>query len=89
MKYTKALASGTIIWFILFVADWLIELFQMTETGERVTLFGMKLTVYMAKDELITTFQPTWRALMSYLTVVFVILVVTLIAQRKKANDTK
>lgn len=36
MKYTKAIVSGTIIWLILFVSDWLIELFQMTETGEKL-----------------------------------------------------
>lgn len=72
MKVTKYFGIGSIVFIILFLLDYIIELFQIYETSVKTTLLGLKITTKMTETSLNTNFSLTWRALITYM--VFIVL---------------
>lgn len=72
MKITKLIGVGTVLWAIIFLVDYIYELFQINETSVVTTVTGLKITTVMTKEELNTHFALTLQALILY--VVFIIL---------------
>ncbi|WP_290773721.1 MULTISPECIES: hypothetical protein [unclassified Exiguobacterium] len=72
MKITKLIGVGTVLWTIIFLVDYIYELFQINETSVVTTMTGLKITTVMTKEELNTHFALTLQALVLYL--VFIVL---------------
>ncbi|HAB33327.1 MAG TPA: hypothetical protein DCE40_04340 [Exiguobacterium sp.] len=72
MKITKLIGVGTVLWAIIFLVDYIYELFQIKETSVVTTMTGLKITTVMTKEELNTHFALTLQALVLYL--VFIVL---------------
>ncbi len=72
MKITKLISVGTVLWAIIFLVDYIYELFQINETSVVTTMTGLKITTVMTKEELNTHFALTLQALVLYL--VFIVL---------------
>jgi len=72
MKITKLIGVGTVLWAIIFLVDYIYELFQINETSVVTTMTGLKITTVMTKEELNTHFALTLQALVLYL--VFIVL---------------
>ena len=67
MKITKYIGVGTVIWSIVFLINYIYELFKITETSEVTTLTGLRITTVMTEEELHTNFSLTWQSLVVYL----------------------
>ncbi|MEI5907981.1 hypothetical protein WAK64_13040 [Bacillus spongiae] len=76
MKIKKYIGIGTVIWSIIFLIDYIYELFKINKTSDVTTLTGLRITTVMTKEELNTQFSLTWQSLIMYL--VFVIVFVSL-----------
>jgi len=63
MKITKLIGVGTVLWAIIFLVDYIYELFQINETSVVTTMTGLKITTVMTKEELNTHFALTLQAL--------------------------
>jgi len=72
MKITQLIGVGTVLWAIIFLVDYIYELFQINETSVVTTMTGLKITTVMTKEELNTHFALTLQALVLYL--VFIVL---------------
>ena len=72
MKLTKLIGVGTVIWAVIFLIDYIYELFQINETSVVTTMTGLKISTVMTKEELNTHFSLTLQALIMYL--VFIVL---------------
>ena len=88
MKITKYIGIGTVIWSIVFLIDYIYELFKITETSVVTTLAGLRITTVMTKEELNTHFSLTWQALVMYLVflIVFVSLAVLINSKKRQTS---
>ena len=50
MKITKLIGVGTVLWAIIFLVDYIYELFQINETSVVTTMTGLKITTVMTKE---------------------------------------
>lgn len=67
MKYFKQIIWASGIWLVLFLLDYLIELFQITKTSTVITFTGLKMNTTLTSSEIYTLFSPTLRILWTYL----------------------
>ncbi|ANU10842.1 hypothetical protein A1A1_01493 [Planococcus antarcticus DSM 14505] len=84
MKITKYIGIGTVVWAIIFLIDYIYELFKITETSVVTTLAGLRITTVMTKEELNTYFSLTWQALIMYLVFLIVFVSLALLINSKK-----
>ncbi|HEC2149960.1 TPA: hypothetical protein R1940_001838 [Staphylococcus delphini] len=82
MKIAKLLTTSFIIWLILFLIDYLYELFQISESGERVTLMGLKIESHITKDEINTYFSLTPKLLLSFIIVLISVSIIYFLASK-------
>lgn len=66
-RLRKNLSIGTIIWLIIFLLNYVYNLFQINESGIVTTLTGLRITTVMTESELDTTFTLTLQAVIMYL----------------------
>ena len=62
----KQFGLASIVWLVVFVCDYAIELFRIDHTGTVVTAFGLKMDTTMTEQELSTVFSLTSRAACVY-----------------------
>lgn len=67
MRLSKSFGIGTCIYLLLFLVDYVIELFQITQSGQKITLFGLKISTIMTNHSLNTNFTLTFKTLIMYL----------------------
>ncbi len=75
VKIFKKISFATVIYFIVFLIDYVFELFQINESGTYLTILGLKIVTKMTPEELYTTFSLTWWVLITYIifTVLFIV----------------
>lgn len=67
MNYYKAFNAGSSIYLVVFMIDYIIELFSINSSGIKTTALGLKIITTMNGHSLNTTFSLTWGILISYL----------------------
>ena len=67
MNYYKAFNAGSSIYLVVFMIDYIIELFSINSSGIKTTALGLKIVTTMNEHSLNTTFSLTWEVLISYL----------------------
>ena len=72
MNYYKAFNLGSSIYLVVFMIDYIIELFSINSSGIKTTALGLKIIITMSEHSLNTTFSLTWEVLISYL--IFILL---------------
>lgn len=72
----KKISLATVIYVVVFLIDYVIELFRITESGTHVTIMGLRIVTEMTPEELFTTFSLTWQVLITYIifTIFFIII---------------
>ena len=88
MKIKKYIGIGTVIWSIVFLIDYIYELFKITETSVVTTLAGLRITTVMTKEELNTHFSLTWQALVMYLVFLIVFVSLAVLINLKKRQTS-
>lgn len=88
MKITKYIGIGTVIWSIVFLIDYIYELFKITETSEVTTLTGLHITTVMTKEELNTYFSLKWQALVMYLVFLIGFVSLAVLINSKKSHKS-
>lgn len=87
MKNIKNIGYGTITWLVIFVINYIYELFKINESGTIVTLTGLKITTLMTEKELYTEFSLTKQALVMYIGFIICwVIVCYFIYYRKKSK---
>ncbi len=84
MRYMKQISIASICWLIVFVLDFVIELFQVTTSGTKETIFGLKIITKMTTHELNTVFSLTFKALIFYLIFILIWLIIYSFIVRSK-----
>lgn len=84
MKYMKQISIASACWLIVFILDSVIELFQVTTSGTKETMFGLKIINKMTTHELNTVFSLTFKSLIFYLTFILIWLVIYSFIVRNK-----
>lgn len=82
----KSLSIGTGIYLAIFLLDYIIELFQITQSGSKITLLGLKIETLMTKQSLNTNFSLTYRSVLSYILFISVWMILTYVLKKYK-ND--
>jgi hypothetical protein len=74
-KLFKKISLATVIYVVVFLIDYVIELFRITESGNHVTILGLRIVTEMTPEELFTTFSLTWQVLITYIifTIFFIV----------------
>ena len=67
MNYYKAFNAGSSIYLVVFMIDYIIELFSINSSVIKTTALGLKIITTMNEHSLNTTFSLTWGVLISYL----------------------
>ena len=67
MNYYKAFNVGSSIYLVVFMIDYIIELFSINSSGIKTTALGLKIITTMNEHSLNTNFSLTWEVLISYL----------------------
>ncbi|WP_026830231.1 hypothetical protein [Exiguobacterium antarcticum] len=86
MKITKLIGVGTVIWAVIFLIDYIYELFQINETSVVTTMTGLKISTVMTKEELNTHFSLTLQALLMYLAFIVLFTLVGLFMQTRRTS---
>lgn len=82
-KLFKKISIATVIYVVVFLIDYVIELFRITESGTYVTVLGLRIVTEMTSEELFTTFSLTWQVLITYIIfTIFFIVVSSLVGKR-------
>ncbi|MFT8813050.1 hypothetical protein [Oenococcus sp.] len=84
-KYMKQLSIASSCWMLIFVLDYIIELFQIDESGVVTTLTGLRIETHITPDELNSLFSLTWQAVGLYALFVVIWFAVYHMFQIKKA----
>lgn len=66
-KLFKKISLATVIYVVVFLIDYVIELFRITDSGTHVTIMGLRIVTEMTPEELFTTFSLTWQVLLTYI----------------------
>lgn len=88
MKITKYIGIGTVIWSIVFLINYIYELFKITETSIVTTLTGLRISTVMTKEELNTDFSLTWKALIMYLLFLIIFVSFAVLMNSKKRQTS-
>jgi ABC-type transport system involved in cytochrome c biogenesis permease subunit len=80
----KQISIASTFWIIIFLIDFIFELFQINKSGVRTTLLGLKITTKMTTNELNTLFSPTLNVLFGYLMFIIIWLFVYYLLDRKQ-----
>ncbi|MDN6900192.1 hypothetical protein EVC35_04125 [Oenococcus sicerae] len=67
MIYMKQFSLASTCWAIIFLIDYLVELFQINQTGTITTLTGLNITTHITPHELNTVFSLTLQSLFLYI----------------------
>lgn len=87
MKNIKYIGYGTITWMVIFVINYIYELFKINESGTIITLTGLKITTLMTEKELYTEFSLTKQSLVMYISFIICWFIVCyFINYRKKSK---
>ncbi|HCN57735.1 MULTISPECIES: hypothetical protein [unclassified Exiguobacterium] len=86
MKLTKLIGVGTVIWAVIFLIDYIYELFQINETSVVTTMTGLKISTVMTKEELNTHFSLTLQALLMYLAFIVLFTLFGLFMQTRRIS---
>lgn len=86
MKLAKIFTTSFVVWSALFLIDFLYELFQINGTENIVTLMGLKIDNQMSAQTITTTFGLTPRMLLSFAIVLIIVLLISIITFKFKAN---
>ncbi|MDR3190642.1 MAG: hypothetical protein LBT80_05475 [Lactobacillaceae bacterium] len=70
MKYFHQIAIASIVYLIIFLLNYIYELFQITKTSEVTTLLGLNIKTTITPEELETIFSVTWRMGITYISFV-------------------
>lgn len=84
MRYMKQISLASTCWLIIFILDFVIELFQVTKSGTKETVLGLKIITRMTPHELNTVFSLTFKTLISYLIFILIWLAVYYFIVRNK-----
>ncbi|WP_202982893.1 hypothetical protein [Oenococcus sicerae] len=71
-RLVKQLSIASTCWAVIFLIDYLIELFQINHTSTITTLSGLKIVTQITPRELNTEFTLTFQSLCLYLTFVVI-----------------
>lgn len=74
-KLFKVFSLATVIYIVIFLIDYVYELFQINESGTHITILGLKIVTKITPEELYTTFSLTWQVLITYIifTIFFIV----------------
>lgn len=68
----KNFGIGSLTYIVVFLADYIYELFQINTNSTIVTMLGLKIKTVMTKAQIDSTFTLTWKILITY--VIFMII---------------
>ncbi|GAA2966330.1 hypothetical protein [Ligilactobacillus murinus] len=83
---TKCIINGSIFFLFVLALDFVIELFQINESGTVITLLGVKIITHMTSSELTTAIGLTPKVLVSYLTILSIWFGTTLIITNARSK---
>lgn len=89
MKITKYIGIGSAIWMVVFLIDYIYELFQINKNGVVTTFSGLRITTEMTKAELNTQFSLTWQALIMYILFLVIWVGISLLISSRKRKDNR
>lgn len=76
MNYYKALSTGSCVYLVIFMIDYVVELFSIDSSGTKITALGLKIITKMNNNSLNTTFSLTWKILILYLTFILLFMII-------------
>ena len=85
----NSLKRTIISFLILFTLDLLIELFQISQSGKDITLFGVVIKSKFTNKELLQTFSLHYRMVLALLVVLFLNLIYTWIIHHRKISKER
>lgn len=85
MNYYKAFSTGSCIYLVIFMIDYVVELFSISSSGTTNTALGLEIITKMNNNPLNTTFSLTWKVLILYL--VFILLFMSIFYFFKKTKN--
>lgn len=66
MIFFKGISLGSCTYLVAFMVDYVVELFRINSSGEKITFLGLKIVTSMRENSLNTTFSLTWKVLITY-----------------------
>ncbi|BDR59768.1 hypothetical protein KIM322_00290 [Lactobacillus xylocopicola] len=84
MNLNKAFKVGSSLYLLLFLLDYLIELFSISSSTVKTALLGLKITMKMSPATLDTVFSLTWQVLLTYLIFMIIFFTITYLFQKTK-----
>ncbi|MGW7948362.1 hypothetical protein ACWEVE_13145 [Staphylococcus xylosus] len=87
MKIAKILTFSFITWLLLFVIDFLYELFQISKSETITTLMGLKIDSQMTKEEINTYFSLTPQMILSFVIIVIIVSILSFLTYKVRKSE--
>lgn len=82
IKVFKFFTQANMLYVIIFMVDYVVELFRITESGYYTTLLGMQIDMVMDKHGIETNFSLLWWSLLLYILFVISFTLIRMISSK-------